>query len=150
MTYPTAVTREIAAPADAVWALVSDLPRMGEWSPENTGGKWIKGATGPVTGAVFSGKNKNGLRRWSTTVTVTDSRPGQAFEIAVSCGPFAIANWRYELEATADGCRVTESWNDHRDSWMRVVSRPVGDHSATNATKQMTATLANLAASLEK
>ena len=32
--------------------------------------------------AVFTGKNKNGFRRWSTTVTVVDCQPGKAFEIA--------------------------------------------------------------------
>jgi len=37
MTYSTAVTRDIAAPSEKVWALVTDLPRMGEWSPENAG-----------------------------------------------------------------------------------------------------------------
>ena len=66
MTYPTAATRDIAAPAEKVWALVTDLPRMGEWSPENAGGKWVKGATGPALGSVFQGNNKNGFRRWST------------------------------------------------------------------------------------
>src|SRR5277367_6047983 len=70
MAYPTAASRDIAAPAEKVWALVSDLPRMGEWSPENAGGKWVKGATGPALGSVFQGANKNGFRRWSTTVTV--------------------------------------------------------------------------------
>ena len=150
MTYPVAEVREIAAPAESAWALVADLPRMGELSPENVGGSWLNGATGPALGAVFTGTNKNGVRRWSTKATVIDCTPGRSFEIAISSGPMAIANWRYEFEATAEGCRVTESWNDHRTSWMRIVSRPVGDHSAANATKEMTATLANLAASVEK
>ena len=47
MPYPTAVSRDIDAPAHDVFALVSDLTRMGEWSPENSGGTWIKGSTGP-------------------------------------------------------------------------------------------------------
>jgi len=146
MAYPTAVTREIAAPAQKVWELVSDLPRMGEWSPENQGGSWKGGATGPAMGAVFSGKNKNGIRRWSTTATVVDCQPGKVFEIAVTFGPLAVANWRYEIEATAAGCAVTESWNDHRAGWMKVVSSPMGDHSADHARLEMAATLAKLAA----
>jgi hypothetical protein len=146
MTYPTAESVEITAPAEKVWAMVSDLPRMGEWSPENQGGKWAKGATGPATGAVFSGKNKNGIRRWQTTATVIDCQPGKVFEIAVTLGPLAIANWRYEIEETASGCKVTESWNDHRAGWMKVVSRPMGDHSGDHARVEMAATLARLAA----
>jgi hypothetical protein len=112
MAYPTAVSREIAAPAGKVWALVSDLPRMGEWSPENAGGTWTKGATGPALGAVFKGTNKNGFRRWSTSVTVVACEPGKVFEFAVTSGPLAVANWRYEFEETDSGCRVTESWED--------------------------------------
>jgi hypothetical protein len=149
MTYPTAVTREIAAPAEKVWGLVSDLPRMGEWSPENAGGTWAKGATGPTTGAVFTGKNKNGIRRWSTTATVVACEPAKVFEIAITFGPMAVSNWRYEFENTAGGCKVTESWDDHRTSLMKLVSRPMGVHDAAHAKGEMAATLANLAKAAE-
>jgi hypothetical protein len=150
MAYPTAESREIAAPADAVWALVADLPRMGDFSPENTGGSWDDGATGPAVDATFSGKNKNGFRRWSTTATVTECDPGRVFEIAITSGRSAIANWRYEFEATAGGCRVTESWQDHRQLFMRVSGRVLGKHDAEHAKSEMAATLANLAAATEK
>jgi hypothetical protein len=145
MPYPTAESIEIAASPDTVWAMVSDLPRMGQWSPENEGGRWLKGATGPATGATFKGKNKNGIRRWSTTATVVDCQPGKVFEIAVTFGPLAVANWRYEIEATTGGCKVTESWNDHRAAWMKVVSSPMGDHSGDHARTEMVATLSKLA-----
>jgi ligand-binding SRPBCC domain-containing protein len=149
MAYPTAATREIAAPTEKVWALVSDLPRMGEWSPENAGGKWVKGATGPALGAVFRGTNKNGVRRWSSTVTIVGFEPAKVFEFAVTTGPLAIANWRYEFEDAESGCRVTESWVDHRTPWFAFVARAIGDHSAAHAEKEMEATLANLAAAVE-
>ena len=42
MTYAVSVVREVAASPEKVWALVTDLPRMGEWSPENQGGKGRK------------------------------------------------------------------------------------------------------------
>src|SRR5580698_7832344 len=132
MTYPVAESLEIPAPAAKVWAMVSDLPRMGEWSPENTGGRWTKGATGPAVGATFTGSNRNGWRRWSTLVTVVDCDPAKAFEIAVTFGPTSlpVSNWRYEFEDTAGGCRVTESWHDHRKPWMKFIGSPMGDHSA--------------------
>ena len=53
MAHHVEVTKVIAATPERVYELVSDLPRMGEWSPENTGGSWIKGATGPAVGAKF-------------------------------------------------------------------------------------------------
>jgi uncharacterized protein YndB with AHSA1/START domain len=149
MAYPTAVSRDIAAPADTVWALVADVSRMGEWSPENTGGTWRKGATGPALGAVFSGSNKNGMRRWSTTCTVVECKPGKVFEFAVTSGPLGVANWRYDFEETGDGCRVTESFRDNRSPWFAFVARVMGDHSPEHAEKEMAATLANLAAVVE-
>ena len=50
MTDEVRVTREIDAPAEKLWAMVSDVTRMGEWSPENVGGNWLGGATGPKPG----------------------------------------------------------------------------------------------------
>ena len=122
---------------------------MGEWSPENQGGKWVKGATGPALGAVFKGNNRNGLRRWSTTVTVIACEPAQVFEFAVMAGPLQVAHWRYEFEEAGSGCRVTESWLDQRTPWFTFVARAMGDHSGEHAQKEMEATLANLAAAVE-
>ncbi len=149
MTYPTAASREIAAPPEKVWDLVADLPRMGEWSSENQGGSWVKGSTGPALGAVFKGHNKNGARRWSTICTVVAYEPGRVFEFAVTAGPLEVANWRYEFEPSEAGCRVTESWRDNRKSWFAFVGRAMGDHSAAHAEQEMVATLANLAAASE-
>ncbi|MFY8159652.1 MAG: SRPBCC family protein, partial [Ilumatobacteraceae bacterium] len=51
MTTPVSVSVEIKAPVEKVWAMITDLPRMGEWSPENKGGEWMKGATTAAVGA---------------------------------------------------------------------------------------------------
>jgi hypothetical protein len=150
MTYPTAESRVVAAPAEKIWELVSDLPRMGEWSPENSGGTWNEGASGPTVGATLTGKNKNGFRRWSTTATVVACEPGQVFEIAITTGKLPIANWRYEFEPVAEGCRVTESWDDHRSRFIKATGRVLGRHDAAHARSEMAATLANLAGAAEK
>lgn len=104
---------EVAAPAHAVWRLVSDLPAMGRFSPENTGGRWTKG-TGPDVGASFRGTNAQGRRRWSTRATVTRSVPGEAFAFSVSSVGLPVADWSYVLTPTGQGCRVTETWQDRR------------------------------------
>src|SRR5664279_3710 len=109
------VSRDIDAPADAVWALVSDLPRMGEWSPEATGGDWVKGADGARVGAAFKGRNASGKKQWSTSVVVTECEPGRAFAFDVSAaGGLAVATWAYAFEPTDHGCTVTETWTDRR------------------------------------
>jgi uncharacterized protein YndB with AHSA1/START domain len=117
------VTREIAAPPERVWALVSDMTRMGEWSPEATGGKWLGDATGPATGARFRGTNKAGWQRWSTTCRVIECVPGERFTFAVTIGPAKVATWSYDIEPTGDGCRVTESWTDDRSPFFAGVSK---------------------------
>jgi hypothetical protein len=44
-----------------------------------------------------------------------------------------VANWRYEFEETAGGCRVTESWDDHRKLDEVRPRAAMGDHSAAHA-----------------
>jgi hypothetical protein len=146
MPYPTSESRQITASAEELWSLVSDLPRMGEWSPENEGGSWNKGTTGPGMGATFTGRNRNGRRKWSTTVTVVACDPGHVFEIAITTGRMPVARWRYEFETTTDGCRVTESWLDERNLFVKVGGRVLGTHDAAHAHQQMAATLVSLAA----
>src|SRR5688500_6142805 len=97
MADQVSVTEHIDAAADEVYALVSDLPRMGEWSPENTGGSWVGGATGPATGARFKGTNKNESKAWATTCTVVEATPGSAFSFDVSVGPIKISRWSYRI-----------------------------------------------------
>jgi uncharacterized protein YndB with AHSA1/START domain len=118
-------TTEIAAPAEKVWSLVSDLPRMGEWSPENTGGRWIGGASGPAIGAKFRGSNKKGLRRWSTTCVVTAADAGKRFTFDVNYGPVAISTWDYTFTDTGNGTTVVEEWTDRRPAWMKLGAVPV-------------------------
>lgn len=111
------VSTHIDAPSDRVWRLVSDVTRMGEWSPVCYRCEWIDGATGPAVGARFKGHNRQGLARWSTTCEVTASEPGRVFEFRTVDGTFAIGfreremtRWRYELEPDGIGTKVTESY----------------------------------------
>lgn len=115
------VSREISASADAVWPLVSDLTRMGEWSPENQGGEWIKGATGPAVGALFKGRNSNGKRSWSTTVKVIEFDPPKRMAFALMVGRSAWCDWVWEVAPSANGCTVTHSWIDRRSKLAKLV-----------------------------
>jgi hypothetical protein len=115
------VSETIAVAPAVVYGLVSDLPRMGEWSPENRGGRWLGGVTQPQMGARFRGANRKGFRRWSTTSTVTTAEPGRHFAFTVTYGPVSIADWAFRIEPAAGGCTVTEEWTDHRPAWMRAI-----------------------------
>lgn len=140
------VERVIAADASTLWAMVSDITRMGEWSPENTGGEWVGGASGAAVGAKFKGRNRIGRRRWSTTCTVTECEPGRVFAFDVGIGPVSPMTWSYRFEAVDGGTRVTETFHDRRASWMNAIGRlttGVADRTAHNR-DTMEQTLANL------
>ncbi|MPZ79169.1 MAG: SRPBCC family protein [Actinophytocola sp.] len=102
---------EVTADPDTVWSMVTDLPRMGEFSPENVGGRWVGGATGPALGAEFRGVNRNGHRQWWTKVRVVACVPGRRFTFDVRT-PFGarVSRWSYEITPTETGCRLTEHW----------------------------------------
>jgi hypothetical protein len=112
-------TETIAAPPGQIYALISDLPRMGEWSPENTGGRWLGGASTAAVGATFKGDNRNGSKSWSTKVTVTAADPGTEFAFAVTFGPMSVAEWRYELVGDGAATTATETWRDRRNPLLK-------------------------------
>ena len=56
---------EVAASAPAVWAVVADVTRVGEWSGECRGCAWLGAAAAPAPGVRFRGRNRRGGFRWS-------------------------------------------------------------------------------------
>jgi hypothetical protein len=77
------ISRDITAPPDVVYAAVSDVTRMGEWSEECYGCEWHEGFDGPVIGATFDGHNRHGEQEWTTQGKVIDADPGRAFGLRV-------------------------------------------------------------------
>jgi uncharacterized protein YndB with AHSA1/START domain len=142
MADQVSVTEEIGAPAEQVWAMVADLTRMGEWSPENEGVTWSGGAAGPEPGARFTGANRNGKKKWKTDGTIVDVEPSRLFTFRIKAAGFKVAEWRYVFEATATGCRVTETWIDQRGRIAKALGKPVSgvaDRAAHNqATMEQT------------
>ena len=145
------VTTEIVAPSEKVWAMVSDLTRMHEWSPESAGTTWLNGATGAVPGAAFRGTNKAGKKKWATKGTVIEAEPGRVLSFRVTAFGLKVALWTYRIEPSADGCVVTESWNDERGAFIKAtgkVATGVGDRMTHNRAGMET-TLRNLKAAAE-
>ena len=129
---------DITAAPEVVWSLISDVTRMGEWSPEATGAIWKAGATGPALGAKFKGTNANGKKSWKTDCEITAFEPGRAFGFRVTAGPLKIAEWDYRIEPTGTGCHVTETWTDNRGGFAKFAGRFASgvadrdDHNRTN------------------
>jgi hypothetical protein len=105
-------TLHVDAPADRVYALVSDITQMGRLSPECTGGRWLGKATGPAVGARFLGFNRRGWVRWATTNKVVAADPGREFAFdTVQSG----TRWIYRMEPDGEGTLVTECREPWRD-----------------------------------
>lgn len=144
------VSRVVNAPASELYELVSDVTRMGEWSPETTAAEWIGGASAPVVGAKFKGSNTAGPNNWSTKPTVTVAEPGRefAFKVPGGSGP----TWTYRFDPVDGGTRVTETVHQTKRSplFIRLLQKRAGitDRSADLHTN-MTTTLANLAHAAE-
>jgi uncharacterized protein YndB with AHSA1/START domain len=99
-------TIHIEAPPEKVYAMISDVTRMGEWSPETHTCEWIDGATGPAVGARFKGSNKRGILRWSTKPTVKVADPGKEFTFDVG----EDTRWSYRFTPKDGGTDLTESF----------------------------------------
>lgn len=104
------VSMSMDAPPARVWDLVSDVTRIGEFSPETFEARWTRGSTGPAEGAVFKGhvkRNGVGPTYW-TLCKVTACEPERLFEFSVGSDSVTVNNWGYKLEPEGSGTKVTE------------------------------------------
>ena len=109
------VSLYVDAPPAEVWTLVSDVTRIGEFSPETFEARWTRGSTGPEVGAWFKGhvkRNGVGPTYWSPC-QVTQCVPNEVFEFAVGTDDVTVNNWGYRLEPEPNedggsGTKVTE------------------------------------------
>lgn len=100
------------APPDRIWDLVSDVTRIGRYSPETFEAEWLDGATGPAPGARFRGhvkRNGWGPIYW-TTCTVIACEPGQEFSFGVGPPTKPLNVWGYKFAPSGGGTDVTESF----------------------------------------
>lgn len=106
------VSRVIAADPGTVYRLVSDVTRIGEWSPEARSARWIGGADGPAAGAEFRGVSRWGLVIWARRCVVEEAEPGKRFVFRTLPEPGLSdsTRWSYEFQDVPGGTRVTESY----------------------------------------
>jgi uncharacterized protein YndB with AHSA1/START domain len=150
MTPDIEVSCDIAASPSVVFAALTDISRMGEWSPETYRAEWNEGFDGAELGAVFTGHNRNGDKEWSTQAEIVELVPDRRFFFDCSVRGFVFSKWGYAIEATDSGCRVTEYNQDLRPESARARSAQlsgVEDRLAHNRAGMRT-TLERLAAAL--
>ncbi|OZC48269.1 SRPBCC family protein [Rhodococcoides fascians] len=94
---------DVDASPEQVWKVVSDLKRMGEWSPQC---KKMKVFGGDVRkGTTTLNINRKGLLVWPTTAKVVEFQPNKAIAFRI------VENktiWSYTLTPSATGTTVVE------------------------------------------
>jgi hemerythrin-like domain-containing protein len=102
----------VDAQPDAVWNVVRDVTRVGEWSHECVGAGWLGGATAAVAGARFRGRNRNGIFRWGRVCEVTEAMPG---ELAWRTVPTLLypdsTEWRIRLDDADGRTRIEQTFD---------------------------------------
>lgn len=151
MTDRVEVSREINASPQEVWNAITDITRMGEWSPECHTCEWDDGATGPVVGATFTGHNRNGEFEWTTQAEVMECVPNEKFAFDGVFGDLHFSKWAYIIEQTESGSRVTETWEEGRPPEVIEMTKGISgveDRTSHNRAG-MEQTLERLAAAVE-
>jgi Polyketide cyclase / dehydrase and lipid transport len=110
----------IARTPEDLYDMVSDVTRMGEWSPVCKKCWWDDG-DGPRVGAWFTGHNEAPDRDpWDTRSQVVAASRGEEFAFTVG-GSWV--RWGYTFTPVAEGARVTESWEVLPDGVRRFEER---------------------------
>jgi Polyketide cyclase / dehydrase and lipid transport len=103
----------IDAPAEAIWTVISDVTRVGEWSGECTGCSWDGEPNAAVPGARFHGVNRRSWLRWrrlNEIVAVDEHR--RLIWRTIPSGPYPDSvEWQIELVPENSSTRVRESFN---------------------------------------
>jgi hypothetical protein len=158
MKHPARVEETILvnASAESVYRAVSDLRRMGEWSPECVG-VWSRSRHFEA-GTRFIGWNRRRLWFWFTSCSVVRAEKARDFAFSVHTFGMPVALWGYRFEDQDSGCLVTEYWVDLRTGRSAPAAKLLGlvftgtppkRRSAANR-EGMRATLARLKAVVER
>lgn len=97
----------VAVSPEAVYDMVADVTRMGEWSPVCTACAWDDDDH-----TWFLGTNTIPEREWTTKCRVDVAERGREFTFT-NCGfdgEVELVRWSYRFEPNGDGATVTEEW----------------------------------------
>jgi hypothetical protein len=145
------VDLEIDADATVLYDMVSDLPRIGEWSPECERVVWEGEVDVPVAGTTFVGHNAVGPGRrirYSRHGRVLVAERGREFAFITDEGGRESTLWRYTFSPVGGRTRVTESYEVRWiPTWARILDVPTNRHRQLVA--NMRTTLEQLRAAAE-
>ncbi|WP_415972407.1 SRPBCC family protein [Rhodococcus sp. 077-4] len=94
---------DIQASPETVWSIISDLTRMGEWSPQCR--KVIIRGGAVRAGSKMININKRGLLVWPTTGKVVTFEPNREIAYRITENHTV---WGFEITPSTDGVTLTE------------------------------------------
>ena len=96
----------VSCTAEDLYDMVSDITRMGEWSPVCKACWWDEGSSLEV-GSWFFGRNETPERTWETKSQVVAADRGREFAFIVGGDR---VRWGYSFKTVQGGTELTESW----------------------------------------
>ena len=138
---------DVAAPPAAVWAIVSDPTRTPDWSPVCRRVEWVPPSAGPGAGARFRGHNQLRMFRWSRECRIDEWEPDRTIAFHTLVGDRVSTEWRYTLEPTATGTRLTETYRARfLPVWVWLMRKLPGAASTSDrdTRRNLSTSLANL------
>lgn len=98
----------VAASAEALYDLVSDVTRTGSWSPVCQSCWWDDESTAGQVGAWFTGRNVLPHRTWETRSQVVAADRGREFAWVVGGG---LVRWGFTMSPNGSTTTLTETWH---------------------------------------
>jgi hypothetical protein len=149
---------DAACSPPAAWALVADIARIGEFSPECVGTRWLDGATGLAVGARFEGTNRVEYGEdevvWIRLCTVTGLETGDRFSYTVGdrYDGTPACEWEFLVADRPGGCAITQTFRHLADglSGLRVEADSRPDEAAEVIARRSSDLRAGMRQTLER
>ena len=123
---------DVDASVQDVWAVISDVTRVGEWSHECSSAEWTSGPGRATVGARFRAGNRAGWLRWTrTSEIVALDEPHEIVWRTVPTWRYPDSTeWRIALAPSGGGTRITQSFQVLRAPWLldRIYAQLVPGH----------------------
>ncbi|HEY7277510.1 MAG TPA: SRPBCC family protein, partial [Trebonia sp.] len=104
-----------SAPPEAVWRVLADVTRVGEWSHECHTATWADGSIRAEVGARFRGSSRSGFARWTRPCVVTVSDAPGVFAYRTQGWLLGDSTeWYFELRADEGGTAIAQHYRVRR------------------------------------